>query len=98
MESIKWKKEERERQNKWMEGVEVLRCRSVTEGIAGMGYDALFEILEIETTDREVFWFFDVPEHIWYEWRSVNNPTAFFYTHIADKFDAKRIEQVREGR
>lgn len=74
-----------------MDGVEILRVKSIIEGVTGMGYDALFAILELETCGGEVWWFYDVPEHIWYKWRSAENQTAFFYTHIAGKF---RVEQI----
>lgn len=71
--------------------VEMFRTKSRTEGITAIGYDALFAILELETCGGEVWWFYDVPEHIWYKWRSAENPTAFFYTYIVGKF---RVEQV----
>lgn len=72
--------------------VEMFRMKTLTEGLSGIGYDALFAILEIKTFGGKVFWFYDVPEYIWYEWRSVENPTAFFNKHIVGKFEVIRVE------
>ena len=91
MESIKEKRKDATEVVTMKVEVEMFRTKSRAEGISGMGYDALLAILELETCGGEVWWFYDVPEYIWYKWRSAENQTAFFYTYIAGKF---KVEQV----
>lgn len=92
MNSIKEKRRETVKSIEYMEGIELLRIQSVTEGIAGMGYDALFAILEVKLPVGEVWWFYNVPEDIWYKWRETQNKTAFFHTHIEGKYKAERVK------
>ena len=91
MGTIKEKNRQTVKKGNRADGVEIKRIKSVTEGISGMGYDALYAILELITSEGEVLWFYDVPESIWYKWRSAENQTAFFYTYIAGKYKVKQV-------
>lgn len=68
------------------------RSKTLMLGIASAGYDALCEILELEfSSDGQIWQFYDVPEHIWYEWRKTESALAFFHTNILGKYAAKQI-------
>ncbi len=75
-------------------GVEIARIRTVMEGIASAGYDALCAVLELEfVSNGEVWQFYDVPEQVWYEWRKTESCISFFHTNIAGKYRAEQIQR-----
>lgn len=68
------------------------RSKTVIEGIASAGYDALCAILELEfCSGGEIWQFYDVPEQVWYEWRRTEAAQSFFHTHISGRYVAKQI-------
>lgn len=68
----------------------IKRFRLMMAGIASVGYNALLEVLELEfQRDGQVWRFYDVPESLWYQFRSASEADAFFSIHIAGKYAAK---------
>ena len=80
------------------EGVELTRIKVLMEGVDVIAYDALFGILEIRMTSGTVWWFFDVPEVVWYQWRQADNGVTFFHTYIAGKYLGKQIDESSYSR
>lgn len=68
------------------------RTKTMIPGILSAGYDALCAVLELEFfPDGEIWQFYDVPEQIWYEWRSAKEAAVYFHLHISGKYAARRI-------
>ena len=61
-------------------------------GIVSAGYDALCAVLELEFfPDGDIWQFYDVPEQVWYEWRSSRETVIYFHLHILGKYAARQI-------
>ena len=71
----------------------IAHSRMMLEGIGCAGYDALYQILEIEfSTNRQIWQFYDVPEHVWYEWRSVREMRTYYHTKIFGIYISKLVD------
>ena len=70
-----------------------LRTRTVMTAIFSAGYDALCAILELEfLPDGQVWQFYDVPEHIWYDFKKSESADIFFHANIAGQYAARQIQ------
>lgn len=70
----------------------IVRAKSIMDGIASAGYDALCAILELEFAhDGQVWRFYDVPEHVWYEWRRSEKTSVYFHTYISGRYVSRQI-------
>lgn len=70
----------------------ITRSRMVMAGVASAGYDALCAILELEfQPDGQIWQYYDVPEHVWYDWRKTADSSSFFHTNILGKYEARQI-------
>ena len=70
----------------------MFRCTFAAQTIAAAGYDAQYEILEVEfVRDGQVWQYMGVPEELWYRFKRENGPDAFFHSHIKGQFNEKRI-------
>lgn len=70
----------------------MIRMKTMIPGISSAGYDALCAILELEFLPEGDIWqFYNVPEEIWYEWRQTKEAAAYFHTHIAGRYTARRM-------
>ncbi len=68
------------------------RTKTLITGITSAGYDALCATLELEFwPDGQVWQFYDVPEHVWYNWRNTEATHTFFHTNIFGRYAAKKI-------
>lgn len=73
------------------------RSRTLITGICSAGYDALMAILELEfLADGQVWQFYDVPEHVWYEWKRTENAVTFFHMNISGRYRAEKIGKAAE--
>lgn len=72
----------------------ITRSKLIMAGISSAGYDALCAILELEfRSDGQVWRFYDVPEHVWYDFRKTEAGDSFFHTNISGKYIARQIEK-----
>ncbi len=70
----------------------ITHLKMMTEGICSAGYDALCQILELKfSVDGQTWQFYDVPEHVWYEWRKVRDMHVYYHTMIAGKYRSKQV-------
>ena len=70
----------------------MIRSKTMIPGIVSAGYDALCAVLELEFfPDGDIWQFYDVPEQVWYEWRSSRETVIYFHLHILGKYAARQI-------
>ncbi len=70
----------------------IAHSRLMLDGIGSAGYDAQYQILELEFSDDGQIWqFYDVPEHIWYEWRRVREMRYYYHTKIFGQYKARLV-------
>ena len=63
--------------------------------IKSAGYDAQQQMLEIEFANNGQIWQFDnVPEDIWYRFRSVDLPELFFHNFIMGHYPERRMQEM----
>ncbi len=68
------------------------RCKFGGSAIASAGYDAQCGLLEIEFAyDGQVWQYMEVPEELWYRFKSVPWTDGFFRNFIQGCYDEKRI-------
>ena len=68
------------------------RCNFYGETIASVGYDAQCCVLEIELVKEGQIWqYLDVPEEIWYVFKSAEGPDSYFHKNIKGRFKEKQI-------
>ena len=59
------------------------------------GYDAQQQMLEIEFANNGQIWQFDnVPEDIWYRFRSHHLPELFFHNFIMGHYPERRMQEM----
>lgn len=65
--------------------------------IAAAGYNAQCELLEIEFgLDGEIRQYFNVPENIWYCFKSDSNPEVFFHRYIKGQYTERQLISEEE--
>lgn len=70
----------------------ITRSKTVMEGISSAGYNPLCAVLELEFSgDGQVWQFYDVPEHVWYEWRNAEKSGIYFHTCISGRYESRQI-------
>ena len=63
--------------------------------IKSAGYAAQQQMLEIEFANNGQIWQFDnVPEDIWYRFRSHHLPVLFFYNCIMGHYPERRMQEI----
>ena len=63
--------------------------------IKSAGYDAQQQMLEIEFANNGQIWQFDnVPEDIWYRFRSHHLPELFFHNFIMRHYPERRMQEI----
>ena len=66
------------------------------EIIASVGYNAQYAVLEVEFVKEGTIWqYLNVPEEIWYRFKSESYPDLFFHQNIKGRFDEKQIGRIR---
>ena len=66
--------------------------------IKSAGYDAQQQMLEIEFANNGQIWQFDnVPEDIWYRFRSHHLPELFFHNFIMGHYPERRMQEIERG-
>ena len=70
----------------------MVRCNFGAVTIASAGYDAQYEILEVEFVYGGQIWqYTGVPEDIWYRFKRETVPEHFFHSYIKGCYDEKQI-------
>lgn len=70
----------------------MIETKAIVPNIINARYDALCETMDLEFfPDGQVWRFYDVPEHVWYDWRRAKAASAFFCANILGRYTAKRI-------
>lgn len=71
---------------------QIVRLKTVMDGISSAGYNPLCGILELEfSQDGQVWQFYDVPEHVWYEWRNAEKTGIYFHTCISGRYESRQV-------
>ena len=70
------------------------RYRFGSMAIASAGYDAQCQLLEIEfVQDGQVWQYLEVPEEVWYHFKTGSKPDIFFHNFIKGRYAEQRIEE-----
>ena len=70
------------------------RCNFGGETIASVGYNAQCAVLEVEfVKEGQIMQYMDVPEEIWYRFRSGEVPDIFFHKYIKGRYDELLIDK-----
>ncbi len=68
------------------------RYRFGSRMIASAGYDAQCQLLEIEfVNDGQVWQYLEVPEDVWYHFKSMEKPEIYFHNYIKGCYMEQRI-------
>jgi hypothetical protein len=63
----------------------------VSSNIASVGYDEANCILEVEFKNGSVYEYFDVPEHLYREFREAGSLGTFLNSHIRSRYRYQRV-------
>jgi hypothetical protein len=62
-----------------------------SSAISSIGYEGKKSILEIEFINHQVWQYLDVPNPVWYKFKSAASMGKYFNTHIRGKYVEIRI-------
>ena len=72
----------------------MIRIKWCNPMIKSAGYDALQQTLEIEfASDGQVWQFENVPEDIWYQFRSYHLSEFFFHNFIMGRYPERKMQE-----
>lgn len=70
----------------------MFHCRFGSMVIASAGYDAQCQLLEIEFVQNGQVWqYLEVPEEIWYRFKTESRPDDFFHSAIKGYYKGKKV-------